>query len=138
VVACSIADGLVGGDAFSIDASLIKADVNKKKRAPGDELILWPKAEEASHAVRAYLDAADSNSKNPDGKGGGGRRGKPAKQISLTDPQATWIARKGIDTTFYSDANYLIDNRFGIIVDAEGTVATCRSWLHQHRGRSAT
>src|SRR6267378_6016887 len=32
VVAMSIAAGLVGGEAFSIDASLIKADVDKKKR----------------------------------------------------------------------------------------------------------
>jgi hypothetical protein len=30
---------LVGGEAFSIDASLIKADVDKKKRMPGDQPI---------------------------------------------------------------------------------------------------
>jgi hypothetical protein len=36
--------GLVGGEGFSIDASLIKADVDKKKRAPGDQPIAWPKA----------------------------------------------------------------------------------------------
>jgi transposase len=35
VVAMCIAAGLVGGEAFSIDASLIKADVNKTKRIPG-------------------------------------------------------------------------------------------------------
>src|SRR5579863_8238527 len=55
VVAMCIATGLVGGEAFSIDASLIKADVDKKKRMPGDQPIVWPKAEEASHAVREYL-----------------------------------------------------------------------------------
>ena len=54
VVARCIAAGLVGGEAFSIDASLIKADVDKKKRVPGDQPIAWPKAEEASHAVREY------------------------------------------------------------------------------------
>jgi hypothetical protein len=37
-------------------ASLIKADVNGKKRAPGDTSIAWLKAEEASHAVREYLE----------------------------------------------------------------------------------
>jgi hypothetical protein len=31
-----IATGLVGGEAFSVDASLIKADVDKKKRMSGD------------------------------------------------------------------------------------------------------
>ena len=36
VVAKCIAAGLVGGEAFSIDASLIKADVDKHKRAAGD------------------------------------------------------------------------------------------------------
>jgi hypothetical protein len=41
----------------------------------------------------------------------------------LTDPQAAWITRKGIDPFFAYDANYLIDNQAGIIVDAEGTRA---------------
>src|SRR6202030_1395795 len=55
VVAMCIAAGVVGGEAFSIDASLIKADVDKKKGAPGYPPIAWPKAEEASHAVREEL-----------------------------------------------------------------------------------
>ena len=42
VVAKCIAAGLVGGEAFSVDASLIKADVDKKKRVPGDQPIAWP------------------------------------------------------------------------------------------------
>src|SRR5580692_1208942 len=60
VVAKCIAAGLVGGEAFSVDASLIKADVDKKKRLPGDQPIAWPKTEEASHAVREYLAALDA------------------------------------------------------------------------------
>ena len=40
-VATCIAAGLVGGEAFSIDASLIKADVDKKKRLSGDQPIAW-------------------------------------------------------------------------------------------------
>src|SRR6266700_3217160 len=60
VVAMSIAAGLVGGEAFSINASLIKADVDKKKRVPGDRPIAWPKAEEACHAVREYLAVLDA------------------------------------------------------------------------------
>ena len=39
VVAKCISAGLVGGEGFSIDASLIKADVDKKKRLPGDQPI---------------------------------------------------------------------------------------------------
>jgi transposase len=129
VVAKCIAAGLVGGEGFSVDASLIKADVDKKKRVPGDQPIAWPKAEEASRAVRDYLMALDA-ARNDEESGGddsgssgdGGRR-KPPKEVSLTDPQATWVARKGTDPFFAYDANYLIDNKAGIIVDAEGTRA---------------
>ncbi len=130
VVAKCIAAGLVGGEGFSIDASLIKADVDKKKRVPGDQPIAWPKAEEASRAVREYLmalDAARSDEESGSGddgaSSGGGSRRKPPKEVSLTDPQAAWVARKGIDPFFAYDANYLIDNKVGIILDAVGTRA---------------
>jgi transposase len=131
VVAMCIAAGLVGGEAFSIDASLIKADVDKMKRLPGNQPIAWPKAEQASHAVREYLaalDAARDDEKDDGGEGGGsssdgGRRGKPPKEVSLTDPQASWVTRPGVNPFFAYDANYLIDNKAGIIVDAEGTRA---------------
>jgi IS5 family transposase len=130
VVAMCIAVGLVGGEGFSIDASLIKADVDKKKRVPGDQPIAWPKAEEASHAVREYLAALDAagrdeeNNRGDDGDASdGGSRRKPPKELSLTDPQATWVARPGVDPFFAYDANYLIDNKVGIIIDAEGTRA---------------
>jgi transposase len=129
VVAKCIAAGLVGGEGFSIDASLIKADVDKKKRTPGDQPITWPKAEEASCAVREYLTALDTaqnreeNSKDDDKFDRGSRR-KPPKEVSLTDPQAAWVARKNTDPFFAYDANYLIDNKTGIIIDAEGTRAS--------------
>jgi hypothetical protein len=131
VVAKCIAAGLVGGEALSVDASLIKADVDKKKRMPGDQPIAWPKAEEASRAVREYLTALDNARTDEENDGrdgddsgsGGGRRRKPPKEVSLTDPQAAWVARKGTDPLFAYDANYLIDNKAGIIVDAEGTRA---------------
>jgi transposase len=129
VVKC-IAAGLVGGEGFSIDASLIKADLDKKKRVPGDQPIAWPKAEEASRAVREYLavlDAARSDEESgggdDSGASGGGSRRRAPKEVSLTDPQAAWVARKGTDPFFAYDANYLIDNKAGIIVDAEGTGA---------------
>ena len=127
VVAMCIAAGLVGGEAFSVDASLIKADVDKMKRVPGGHPIAWPTI---SHAVRehlAALDAARSDEKGGGGDGGGssggGSRGKPPKEVSLTDPQASWVTRPGVNPFFAYDANYLIDNKAGIIVDAEGTRA---------------
>ena len=129
VVSKCIAAGLVGGEGFSIDASLIKADAGRKQRVPGDEPIAWPRAEEASRAVREYLaalDAADHDEEiggDDDGSSRGGKRRKPPKQVSLTDPQAAWVARKNTDPFFAYEANYLIDNKAGIIVDAEGTRA---------------
>lgn len=130
VVATCIAAGLVAGEAFSVDASLIKADVDKKKRAPGDRPVSWPKAEEASRAVREYLaalDAAVGAEENGGGDGGGssggGNRRKPPKEVSLTDPQSSWVKREGTGPFFAYDANYLIDNKVGIIIDAEGTRA---------------
>ena len=130
VVATCIASGLVGGEAFSVDASLIKADVDKKKRAPGDRPVSWPKAEEASRAVREYLAALDAavgaeGNGRGDGGGssGGGNRRKPPKEVSLTDPQSSWVKREGSGPFFAYDANYLIDNKLGIIIDAEGTRA---------------
>ena len=128
VVAMCIAAGLVGGEAFSVDASLIKADVDKMKRLPGDQPIAWPTI---SHAVREYLatlDAARNDEKGDGGDGdgsssGGSSRSKPPKEVSLTDPQASWVTRPGMNPFFAYDANYLIDNKAGIIIDAEGTCA---------------
>ena len=74
----------------------------------------------------AALDAAhhdEETGADDGGSNGSGNRGKPPKQVSLTDPQAAWVARKNTDPFFAYDANYLIDNKAGIIVDAEGTRA---------------
>jgi len=134
VVARCIAAGHVGGEAFSIvsetrlrhDASLIRADVDKNKRVPGDKPIERPTREKASRAVRDYLAVLNAARCDEDGGGGedsgsnkSGSGGKPPKQISLTDPQASWVARKGVEAFFAYDADYLIDNKAGIILDAE-------------------
>ena len=113
---------MVGGEAFSIDASLIKADVDQTKRMPGDEAVAWPKPEEASRAITEYLAALDEACGTKDSDDSD-NDGKPPKQISLTDPQAAWVARTKMSPFFAYDANYLIDNKLGIIVDAEGTRA---------------
>jgi hypothetical protein len=68
--------------------------VDKKKRMPGDQPIGWPKAEEASRAVREYLETLDAaqnrgeNSEDDDKFDAGSSRRKPPKEVSLTDPQA--------------------------------------------------
>lgn len=130
VVATSIAGGLVGGEAFSVDASLIEADVDKNRRISGALPADRSVSEEASRAVDRYLaaleagrgdeeDAGRDDHRDPDAR----RRGKAAKQISLTDPQASWTTRKRTGPFFAYEANYLIDNKLGIIVDAQGSRA---------------
>ena len=51
-----IAEGLVGGEGFAVDASMIKADANRQRSVPGTE---WQAPETASHAVREYLAVLD-------------------------------------------------------------------------------
>jgi len=121
VVDACITEGLVGGQSLSVDASYIKADVDQIKRVPGDKPINWPDDKEASRVVTEYLDALDQDA--PD-ENKGSKRAKPPKAISLTDPQATWATKKQkVRPVFVYDANYLIDNKLGIIVGAEGTRA---------------
>ena len=122
VVGACISEGLVGGQAFSVDASFIKADVNPVKRVPGDAPADWPGRDEASHAVREYFDALDRENMDK-GPTSGAERKKSPKAISLTDPQAAWVAKRKTRPIFAYDANYLIDHRLGVIVDAEGTRA---------------
>jgi transposase len=121
VVGTCIEQGLVGGTSFSVDASFIQADVNQIKRVAGDKPVVWPADKQASRAVREYLSALDKDAPQA---GKGGRATKPPKAISLTDPQATWTTKnQKVRPRFVYDANYLIDNKLGIIVDAEGTRA---------------
>jgi len=59
VVAACIAAGLVGGEGFAVDASLIEADANKSRSIPGSQ---WNKdidPERASRAVSEYLATLD-------------------------------------------------------------------------------
>lgn len=59
-VARCIAEGLVSGQRFAADASLIEADANKQNSTPKEE---WDSAtirpEDAPRAVREYLDVLD-------------------------------------------------------------------------------
>jgi transposase len=51
-----MAEGLVGGEGFAVDASIVKADANRQRGVPGSEG-LPPDA--ANHAVREYLAVLD-------------------------------------------------------------------------------
>src|SRR6476620_11444724 len=116
VVEACIAAGLVGGEGFEVDASLIVADANKQRSIPGTE---WKKtclAETASRATREYLATLD------DAAFGAASDVTP-KFVSPSDPAAQWTgAMRGPAFFAYAD-NYLIDVKFGIIVDVEASRA---------------
>jgi transposase len=116
VVETCIAAGLVGGEGFAVDASLIVADANKQRSIPGAE---WSKATDsqgASRAMKEYLATLD------DAAFGAASDVAP-KFISPSDPAAQWTgAMRGPAFFAYAD-NYLVDVKFGIIVDVEATRA---------------
>ncbi len=59
VVECCLREGLVGGEGFAVDASLIAADANKQRSVPGDEWHANGLGAGAGRAVREYLATLD-------------------------------------------------------------------------------
>ena len=116
VVEACIAAGLVGGEGFAVDASLIVADANKQRSIPGSE---WQKAQDpntANRAVKEYLATLD------DAAFGAASEVTP-KFVSPSDPAAQWTgAMRGPAFFAYAD-NYLVDVKFGVIMDVEASRA---------------
>jgi len=116
VVGACIAAGLVGGEGFAVDASLIAADANKHRSIPGGE---WNKGidpEQASRAVKEYLATLD------DPAYGTASEVTP-KFISPSDPAAQWTGALRNAAFFAYADNYLIDVKFGVIMDVEASRA---------------
>ena len=105
--------GLVGGEGFAVDASVIEADASRFKRIEGAE-IEWSEEQLARRAIKDYVDALESENApiNPDRK---------PKAMSATDPTAAWTTRGRYKVMFGYSLNYLIDMENAIIVDVEAT-----------------
>src|SRR5713226_1170939 len=116
VVQTCIAAGLVGGEGFAVDASLIAADANKQRSIPGAEWNKERAAKDASRAVREYLATLD------DAAFGAASEVAP-KFISPSDPAAQWTGALRNAAFFAYANNYLIDVKFGIIMDVEASRA---------------
>jgi transposase len=108
-----IREGLVGGEAFAVDASLIKADANRVKGIEGEKR-LPPEA--TGRAVEEYLAMLD------DAAFGAATEVTP-KFVSPVDPAARWTGAHGGQAFFAYSTNYLIDVENAIIVDVEATTA---------------
>lgn len=108
-------EGLVGGEGFAIDASVIKADASRATR--------WTEGEAPTRAVREYLQALDAGNPTTDDDPPEGPPGSSHRHISPTDPEARWTAAPGGPAFYAYSTNYLIDLDAGIIVDVEATPA---------------
>ena len=113
VVRRCMAEGLVRGEGFAIDASVVKADANRQRGVPTTESIDWSKPELGTRAVREYLEGLERD----------GQVGATPMNLSLTDPAARWTAAPGGPAFYAYCTNYLIDVHAGVIVDVEATAA---------------
>ena len=52
-------EGLVGGEGFAIDVSVVKADAHRAHARPGESHIDWEKGGRATRAVREYVEVLD-------------------------------------------------------------------------------
>jgi transposase len=101
--------GLVGGEGFAVDASIVKADASRQRQHRDDDD--WSGG---SPAIREYLDGLVEDDTLPVA---------PPKRVSPTDPQARWTAAPGGPAFYAYSTNYLVDTDAGIIVDVEATPA---------------
>jgi len=116
VVEACIAADLVGGEGFAVDASLIQADANKQRSIAGPDWRRDRDPKRSSRAVKEYLATLDDTA-------WGAATDVVPKFVSPSDPAAQWSgAHKGPAFFAYAD-NYLIDVKFGVIVDVEASRA---------------
>jgi len=100
--------GLVKGEGFAVDASVVRADASRQRQHEDDDD--WG----AGPGVREYLDGLEAAV--------AGVKTLP-KRISPTDPAARWTAAPGGPAFYGYSTNYLVDTAAGIIVDVEATPA---------------
>ena len=106
-------EGLVGGDGFAVDASLIKADANRQRGVPGSEGL---PSEATSRAIDEYLEVLDEAAF-------GAATPVVPKFISVADPASRWTAAEGGLAYFAYSTNYLIDLKHAVIMDVEATTS---------------
>jgi hypothetical protein len=105
-------EGIVGGEAFAVDASMIVADAYRRRGVAkvGD---LDPTS---NRAVAEYLSVLD------DAAFGAATPTEP-KSISPTDPAARYTAAADTPAVYAYSDNYLVDLKNAVIMDVEATTA---------------
>jgi hypothetical protein len=113
VVRRCMAAGLIKGEGFAVDASVVAADASSQRGVPGSKAVDWKAPGLSTRAAREYLEALDKEAL---------AQALP-KNISLTDPQSRWTAAPGGPAFYAYSTNYLVDTEHGVIVDVEATPA---------------
>lgn len=108
-----MAEGLVGGEGFAVDASLIRADANRQTGGPGSEGL---PAHAENRAVREYLAVLD------DAAFGAATPVVP-KFLAPADPASRWTCAHGGQAYYAYSTNYLIDLDHAVIMDVEASTA---------------
>ena len=134
VVTAAMAMGLVKGEGFAVDASVMEANASRYHgKAPGE--LDWTEKQRQKRAVAEYLTALEAETTTEgdvpnEGDGGGPenkRQGRCERQqpkvISPSDPQSAWTAKANKRVQFGYGLNYLIDIENAVIVDVEATPA---------------
>jgi transposase len=114
VVRACMNTGLVKGEGFAVDASVMEADASRYHGKAPDE-IDWSEPERQTRAAAEFLAGLDDE--DPDANR------KPPKLISPTDPCSAWTAKANKRVQFGYGLNYLIDIENAVIVDVEATPA---------------
>ena len=116
VVATCMGSGLIKGEGFAVDASVVEANASRYHGKAPDEIV-WAQPERQTRAVREYLAAleAEPEPNNPDRKS--------PKVVSPSDPCSAWTAKANKRVQFGYGLNYLIDIENAVIVDVEPTPA---------------
>ena len=108
-----IVEGLVRGDGFAVDGSLIRANASRQRFEAGDQN---PSSDVSNRAAHEYLAALD------DAAFGAATTAVPSRR-SLSDPAARYTSAHGGQAQFCYATNYLIDVQSGVIVDVEASTA---------------
>jgi len=114
VVRACMDAGLVKGEGFAVDASVMEADASRYHGVTPEEAD-WSAPERQTRAVAEFLGALDDDDPTADRK--------PPKVISLSDPCSAWTAKANKRVQFGYGLNYLIDIENAVIVDVEATPA---------------
>jgi transposase len=129
VVAGCMAAGLVKGEGFAVDATVMEANASRYHgKAPGE--LDWTDEQRQKRAVAEYLAGLEAEAKVEEAGDGDSCDGeprnsgrKPPKVISPSDPSSAWTAKANKRVQFGYGLNYLIDVAHAVIVDVEATPA---------------